>query len=136
MLPDFKFHHIGVATNNIDNTAQYYIKAGYKKTETVYDSVQNVNICFLEKKGMPTIELLEPVDEKSPVYKIIKNLGVTPYHCCYKVTNIDIAVSELRHKKYVVLFKPVEAIAMENHKICFLFNKEVGLIEIVESDNE
>ena len=136
MLSDFKFHHIGVATNSIENTARYYIEAGFNKSETIYDPVQNVNICFLAKNGMPTVELLEPVDEKSPVYMIVKNSGVTPYHCCYKVKDIETAVSELRKKKFTVLSKPVDAIALENHRICFLFNKEVGLIEIVELENE
>jgi hypothetical protein len=30
------------------------------------------------------------------------------------------------------LSKPVEAVAMSNKKVCFLFNKNIGLIELVE----
>ena len=55
MLPDFKFHHIGIAVFDIDDTAQYYIDAGYQKTETVIDTIQNVKICFLTKEGMPLL---------------------------------------------------------------------------------
>lgn len=55
MLPDFKFHHIGIAVFDIDDTAQYYIDAGYQKTETVIDTIQNVKICFLTKEGMPML---------------------------------------------------------------------------------
>ena len=55
MLPDFKFHHIGIAVFDIDDTAQYYIDAGYQKTETVIDAIQNVKICFLTKEGMPLL---------------------------------------------------------------------------------
>lgn len=50
MLPDFKFHHIGIAVFDIDDTAQYYIDAGYQKTETVIDTIQNVKICFLTER--------------------------------------------------------------------------------------
>lgn len=136
MLSCFTFHHIGVATNSIDNTSKYYQDAGYNKTETVFDPIQNVNIAFLTKNGMPMVELLEPVDEKSPINKIIKTSGVSPYHCCYIVDNITEAISELRKQQYVMLSKPVEAVALENKRICFLFNKEVGLIELLESNNE
>lgn len=133
MLHNFKFHHIGVATNSIDSTSVYYKNAGYSKTETVFDPIQNVNISFLNKNGMPMVELLEPVDEKSPINKIIKTSGVSPYHCCYVVDDINDAIIELRKQKYVMLSMPVEAVALDNRKICFLFNKEVGLIELLES---
>ena len=76
MLPDFKFHHIGIAVFDIDDTAQYYIDAGYQKTETVIDAIQNVKICFLTKEGMPMLELLAPVDENSPVNRTLDKMGV------------------------------------------------------------
>ena len=76
MLPDFKFHHIGIAVFDIDDTAQYYIDAGYQKTETVIDVIQNVKICFLTKEGMPMLELLAPVDENSPVNRTLDKIDV------------------------------------------------------------
>lgn len=136
MLLDFKFHHIGIATYSIEFTSKYYIEAGYSKSETIFDSIQNVNICFLSKSGMPMVELLEPVDDKSPVNKTLKTAGVSPYHCCYIVSDLDKALLELRKKKFFMLSKPVEAIAINNNRICFLYNKEVGLIELVEIKNE
>lgn len=132
MLATWKFHHIGIAVFDIEATAAEYIAVGYTKSETIYDPIQNVYICFLNKKGMPQMELLAPKDETSPVNKTLEKMGVTPYHCCYEVKNIEEAITELRKKHYVVVAKPVEACAIENHKVCFLFNKNVGLIEIVE----
>lgn len=136
MLPEFKFHHIGIATNSIELTSEYYMEAGYSKSETTFDSIQNVNICFLSKPGMPMVELLEPVNDKSPVNKTIKTTGVSPYHCCYIVSDLDKALFDLRKKKFFMLSKPVKAIAINNNRICFLYNKEVGLIELVEIKNE
>lgn len=133
MLPNFKFHHIGIAAFSIENTAQYYIEAGYSKTKTVIDSIQNVQICFLSKENMPLIELLAPVDEKSPVNKTIEKVGVAPYHICYEVNDIENAVAELKKKKFLPIIKVVNACAMDNKRICFLYNKNVGLIELVES---
>lgn len=73
MLKSMKFHHIGVAVKDISATG------GYKQSDTIFDPIQNVNICWLTKENMPVVELLEPVDETSPVNKILEKNGVTPY---------------------------------------------------------
>lgn len=136
MLSEFKFHHVGIAVNDIDETASLYMAAGYEKTETVFDPIQNVHICFLSKKGMPTLELLASNDETSPIYKTLQKNGVTPYHCCYEVDDIEDAVSRLRKMRYVATSKPVPAVAIEGRRVCFLFHKKIGLIELVESKTD
>ena len=133
MLDSFKFHHIGVAVKDIDKTAAMYEDGGYEMSDIIFDPVQNVDICWLTKEGMPTVELLAPVDESSPVCMILEKNGVTPYHTCYVVEDINDAVAELRKQKYVLVSKPVEAVAIHNCKVAFLHNKHVGLIELVEA---
>ena len=133
MLESMKFHHIGVAVNSIEATSAVYVAGGYKQSETIFDPKQNVNICWLTKEGMPIVELLEPVDETSPVSKTLEKNGVTPYHTCYIVDDIEQAVKDLRKMKYVVVSKPIEAVAIHGCKVSFLFNKNVGLIELVEA---
>ncbi len=133
MLNSFKFHHIGVAVKSIEKTVTIYEQGGYSRSVTTFDPIQNVNICWLEKDGMPLVELLEPVNESSPVNKTLEKNGVTPYHICYIVDDIEKAVQELRKQKYVTVSKPEEAVAINNCKVCFLFNKNIGLIELVEA---
>ena len=133
MLESMKFHHIGVAVNDIDDTAEMYVNAGYVKSEEVYDPIQNVSICWLTKEGAPIVELLAPVDETSPVCKTLEKNGVTPYHCCYVVDNIDETVKELRKQRYILTSKPEPAVAFCGSRVCFLYNKNVGLIELVEA---
>ena len=128
-----KFHHIGVAVKDISATATVYVAGGYRQSEVIFDPEQNVNICWLTKDGMPVVELLEPVNDTSPVNKTLEKNGVTPYHTCYVVDDIDIAVKELRKMKYVIVSIPVEAVAIHCCKVCFLYNKNIGLIELVES---
>jgi len=99
MLTEFKFHHIGVAVKSIDATAAIYEGAGYRMSDIVFDPIQNVNICWLTKEGTPIVELLASVDDTSPVCKTLEKNGVTSYHCCYVVENIDEAVKKLRNEK-------------------------------------
>jgi len=133
MLKSMIFHHIGVAVKDINATASVYEQGGYKRSSSVFDPIQNVNICWLTKDGAPTVELLAPVDEKSPVNKTLEKVGVSPYHCCYIVDNVEDAASELRKQKYIMVSKPAEAVAFCGSRVCFLFNKNMGLIELVEA---
>ena len=132
MLPYFSFHHIGVACFNIDKTAEIYVGAGYMRTETIVDPLQNVKVCVLTKDSMPTVELLAPVDEKSPICNILQKSGVSPYHTCYKVPNIEQAIKDLRTIKFMPVSKPKMSNVF-NSKVCFLFHKDIGLIEIIEN---
>ena len=136
MLDSMKFHHIGVAVKDIEKTVAVYVAGGYKQSDTTFDPVQNVNICWLTKEGMPTVELLAPVDETSPVCKTLEKNGVTPYHTCYTVENIETAMDALRKMKYVAVSKPEVAPAISNCKVAFMFNRNVGLIELVEAPAE
>lgn len=133
MLNEFIFHHIGMAVKDLDATASLFEQGGYKRSVSIFDPIQNVNICWLTKEGVPTVELLAPVDEKSPVNKTLEKVGVSPYHCCYVVDNLEEAVAELRIQKYIMVSKPSEAVAFCGSRVCFLFNKNVGLIELVEA---
>lgn len=132
MLESLKFHHIGIAVYDIGKTAPFYVNAGYTQSETIIDTFQNVKICWLTKDGMPKLELLEPIDNTSPVIKTLEKNGVSPYHTCYIVENIEDAVAELRKQRYVPFSKIAPAPAINNNRVVFLFNKNVGLIELVE----
>lgn len=133
MIPELKFHHIGIAVKDIDATAAVYEDGGYRMSDIIFDPIQNVDICWLIKEGEPIVELLAPVDENSPVNKTLEKNGVTPYHCCYVVDNIEEAVAELKKQRYILTSKPAEAVAFCGSRVCFLYNKNVGLIELVEA---
>lgn len=133
MLIDFQFHHIGVAVKDIRKTCEIYESGGYIRSDIVFDPIQNVNICWLSRPGMPLVELLAPVDDTSPINKTLEKMGVTPYHTCYVVENVDAAIVELRKQKYVLVSKPVEAVAIHKCRVAFLHNRNVGLIELVEA---
>ena len=132
MLPNATFHHTGIAVESIERTASFFVEAGYKMTNVIFDLKQNVNISFLGKSGSSLLELIEPVDDTSPVRNILNKVGVTAYHFCYEVEDLDESIAQLRQKKFILLVKPVEAVAFNGRKICFLYHKETGLIELLE----
>jgi methylmalonyl-CoA/ethylmalonyl-CoA epimerase len=127
-----KFHHIGVACKNIKDSILSYEEIGYESSELILDPIQNVELCFLKKADSPLIELVGVVDENSPLNNILKKNGTIPYHTCYEVTDIDAQIIDLSKKGYMLLSKPVEAIAFSNRRICFLYNRHIGIVELLE----
>jgi len=126
------FHHIGVATNNIESTTRQYTIFGYKKsTELFLDPIQKVYILFLEKPNSPCIELVSPINKDSPISNILNKNGTTPYHFCFEVDDIFKEVDKLKKHKFVTVSKIVPAVAFNNRLVCFLYNKESGLIELL-----
>ncbi|MDD3944498.1 MAG: VOC family protein [Bacteroidales bacterium] len=101
MIENCRFHHIGYAVHNIMETAEFYIQGGYKLTEIYHDSIQNTRVAFVKRDKFPLIELVEPIDEKSPVVNTLNKSGVSTYHVCYEVEDIDSAILELRKKLFV-----------------------------------
>lgn len=132
MCHELRFHHIGIACHDIEASKVFYLKQGYKASKTIHDPIQDVKICFLDKIGMPRLELLAPVDVDSPVNRTLNAAGVTPYHICYEVDDLASAVKELKKDRFVRVSKPAPACAIENRAVCFLYRKDVGLIELVE----
>jgi methylmalonyl-CoA/ethylmalonyl-CoA epimerase len=109
---------------------------GYVAAPVVDDPIQHVRVCFLEKEGAPLLELLEPLDEQSPVARTLKAVGVSPYHTCYEVQDLEAAITELRRDRFLVVNGPVPACAMGNRRIAFMFKKDNGLLELVESKSQ
>lgn len=127
------FHHIGIACRDIAKTQAFYLQMGYTASPIVEDPLQHVRISFLEKDGAPQLELLEPLDEINPVARTLATVGVSPYHMCYEVQDIEAAIADLRRQRFLLVNGPVPACAMENRRIAFLYQKNNGLIELVEA---
>ena len=126
------FHHIGYATVDIDQSASAFERMGYRRGPVFVDPIQRTLICFLTKDQEPSIELVQPADETSSVNKIVSKRGVTPYHLCYETPDIDRSFDELMEEGFIPLFRPVEAIAFGDRRICYFFKKETGYLELVE----
>jgi methylmalonyl-CoA/ethylmalonyl-CoA epimerase len=127
-----KFHHIGIATKNLNNSISIYKKMGYEASEVIYDPIQKVNLCFLKNINSPMIELVGSNEKGSIISNILKKNGTIPYHTCYEVDNLDNHIGSLLQLGFIMLVSPVEAIAFNNRKISFLYSVNFGILELLE----
>ena len=128
-----RVNHIGVVTRDHKKTAAFYEALGYKEVVGGYDPYQNVYGYFYEADGFPTIELLMPYDDKSPINKILDKNGVTPYHICYEIEEpLEDAIKSLKKEHFLQIAKPTLSTSLGNRRVCFLYHKDVGIIELLE----
>ena len=129
-MESFTLDHIGYLTDNINNTAKTFGLLCYVAGDIVNDDTQKTRICFLTKKDEKNIELVEPYEENKTMQKMLKK-GVSPYHTCYIVKDIDNSYDYLVNQGFTPLFNPVAAPAFNNRKICYFWKSDIGLLEIV-----
>ena len=127
---DCTLEHIGYITDNIVKTAEAFLLFGYKADVVVNDDTQRTRICFLTKPRATKIELVEPYEDNKTMQKMLKR-GVTPYHTCYEVDDVNAAYEEMLDHDFTPLFKPVAAPAFNNRLICYFWKSDIGFIELV-----
>lgn len=125
-----KLEHVGYITDNIVKTAESFLLLGYEADPVVNDDNQRTRICFLTKPGATKIELVEPYEDNKTMLKMLKH-GVTPYHTCYEVDDVNAAYEEMLDHDFTPLFKPVGAPAFGNRLICYFWKSDIGFIELV-----
>ena len=117
-----KFHHIGLSVKSINSL--------FPDAKPVTDPIQKVKVAFINLQGT-TIELLEPLDKRSPIYNNLKNNNKL-CHICFEVSNLDNAIKNGQKEGFAIIQKPVPAVALGNRTICFLFHSDYHIVELLQ----
>ena len=125
--------HVGIAVYNIQQTLPLYTQTLGLKLEGIKEGKQNRVKAALLKAGDATIELLEPLDQESPIAKHLQKRGQGIHHLAFKVDNIEKTLEQLKSKG-VILIDEKPRIGIEGGKIAFLHPKSTAdvLIELCE----
>ena len=126
-----RIDHIGYAVKDIGKAKKPLETLGYVFEETVEDLDRNIYLTFGEMDGY-RVELVAPISEDSPVDMHLTKIGPTPYHICYKSTNIEKDIEVLQKNRFKVTVPLAPAIAFGGKRVVFLYSLQIGLIEIVE----
>ncbi len=131
-----KIDHVGYLVNDILNSANSFEVLGYNRGEVIKDPIQKCFICFLRREiDEPKIELVQPFEENANMRKLLTKRGVSPYHLCYEVEDVQAIYSQLSETEgWLPIFAPVEAVAFGNRKITYFLNSETGFIEFLNKD--
>ncbi len=126
-----KVHHIGYAVKKIEKAAEVFKSLGYTCGEVKEDTLRSIKIMFAEN-GTERVELVAPIGSDTPVSGILKGSGPAPYHICYEVGDIEKSIEELSADGWMLVHAPLEAPAIGGAPVAFLYNRHIGMIELVE----
>ena len=130
-------HHLGIAVADIQASAAQYSQIGWTmQSGIITDNTRNVALAFFASPHREVVELVAPLQKKSPVTKMLeaaKNVA-TPYHICYETDDLELAIAALKKRKYILTNPPSPAIAFGGRRVAFLLHKSTGLIELLERE--
>lgn len=93
-----KVDHIGIAVRNLEEVIPYYTETlGCPLLKIEEVASQKVRVAFIDA-GNIKLELLEPMDESSPIAKFMEKRGEGIHHIAFGVEDIDSRMAELREK--------------------------------------
>ena len=91
-----KVDHIGIAVRDLNAVLPYYtdtLGLPLMKIEEVES--QKVRVAFIDA-GNVKLELLEPMDEQSAIFKFLEKKGEGIHHIAFGVVDIEQRMEELR----------------------------------------
>ena len=130
----WSFHHTGILVGNMEEAiANYAGIFGESSVSQIYEiESQKVKVCFIRMPNNVYVELVQPLNENSAVYKLLKR-NTSYYHIGYTVSDIMEEVQKLVKLNY----KPLEFFnseAFEGNKCILLLSPDAHLIELIEAN--
>jgi hypothetical protein len=128
---DFLFHHIAIASSNIEREYNNLKLLGYEKEgEEFIDEIQGIKGQFIIAERQPRIELLENLDG-SKTLDVWLNSNIKMYHLAYHVSDFDNAVKYLTCNRAKIV-NPVKKSVYFRERICFFMLANMSMIELIE----
>ena len=91
-----RISHVGIAVKSLEQAGEIFDGAlGLRETHREIVEEQKVAVT-MHPVGESRIELLEPTDALSPIYRFLNKHGEGIHHLCFEVENIEEALKELK----------------------------------------
>jgi len=134
---DYSFDHIGIATKDMDKAFLFYKALGFTCMEQEIVESEKLKVGMIELSNSCRIELLEPIDEASPISKFIEKKGEGIHHICLRVLDIRKAVAQLK-KASVRLINEVPRPGAHQTEVVFIHPKSANgvLVELSQKMSE
>ena len=131
-----KINHIAIAVPDIKEAALKWQQAlNMKKSEIIILEEHGVKVVFLEFSNLK-IELLEPLDNKSPISKFLeKNPKGGMHHICFEVEKIRETINSLKSKNINILGDGNPKIGAHDKPVVFIHPNDLSgtLVELEET---
>ncbi len=94
-----KIEHIGIAVNNLEESLTLWAEGLNLRAREIEEiQERGVKLACLEVDDGPSIELVAPSGEGSPLEKFLRERGEGIHHFCFEVQDVEDAVKRLKEK--------------------------------------
>jgi methylmalonyl-CoA/ethylmalonyl-CoA epimerase len=125
--------HIGIAVNDLVQGSSFWkLVLGLKHTGKEQIASQGV-VTDIYDTGKGKIELLEALNDQSPIAKYLDKRGTGMHHLCLEVKDIKASIKELNENNIQIIGDNY-SIGAEGYKVIFIHPKSTGgvLVELAE----
>jgi methylmalonyl-CoA/ethylmalonyl-CoA epimerase len=125
--------HVAIAVTNLRAAKSLYCGVlGFVHLDYETVTEQGVHVLALGL-GTLRVELLEPIDHRSPVHRFIQKKGEGLHHLCFRVPDIRTALKQLEEEGFQLVNKEPKT-GVGGHLIAFVHPKSTHgvLMELVE----
>jgi methylmalonyl-CoA/ethylmalonyl-CoA epimerase len=132
MLP-YNIHHVAIAVNDLDAAiASFAGQYGFEVLSRERIEDQGVDEAMIAVGGSH-LQLLQPLDDASPVGRFLSRNGEGMHHVAFAVADIDAAMEHLKDMD-IELIDSTPRIGGGGHRIAFVHPKALAgtLFELVE----
>jgi methylmalonyl-CoA/ethylmalonyl-CoA epimerase len=128
---DFVFDHVGIAVTSIAEAKKTYLALGFKGDVIEDVPAEKVRVCMFTLANDARVELIEPLNNESPIKKFLDNHGPGIHHYCLRVKDVKKSIKELKAQGLIIINDPPNEGA-HNCLVSFIHPKSAGgvLIEL------
>lgn len=132
-LRNLTVDHVGYLVENLEAAVLELKAIGFvPEGNPVCDYRQRARLCMMHNADNFRIELVAPFPDNLSLRKMLTHQPGGPYHVCYSTDTFESSLEALLAGGWVVLFSPVAAPAMGGRRICYLWKRELGFVELLE----
>ncbi len=128
-----KIAHVGIATRSIAVTAEFYKSLGLDVDAMGIVEDQKAKVAVMEV-GDSAIELIEPIEDDSPVQRSVEARGEGIHHIAFEVEDLESQLETLKERN-IKLIDEKPRPGAQGRRIAFVHPDSTGgvLVELSES---
>lgn len=128
----FAIDHLGIAVKSLQQAKKFYQQLGMQVMPEEVVEAEKVRLAMVPL-GESRIELLEPINEESPIAKFLAKRGEGLHHVSLRVDDIKATVKNLKQQGVRLISEEVK-IGAGGHMYVFVHPQSSGgvLLELVQ----
>lgn len=127
----FTFHHMGIATNDIESTFEDYQNILYVKGDYYVDEKMGVRGLFALNDTMPNLEILENLSDSHSLDVYLKYF-MTVFHQAYIVDDFEYCFNMLVNQLKCKIISEIYNSSFFKGKCCYILTPDRNTLELIE----